>query len=144
MTEDHKRIADTFIKLLEVLRKLRAPDGCPWDREQTSESLVPYLLEETYEIIEAIEEGDIDTLKEELGDLTLHIFFQAELAREAGQFDISDSLKHISEKLIRRHPHVFDKNNKELTETDINKSWEAVKQKEKKRKQKDQKTEEAK
>ena len=133
MTEDDKRIADTFIKLLEVLRKLRAPNGCPWDREQTSESLVPYLLEETYEIIEAIEGGDIDTLKEELGDLTLHIFFQAELAREAGQFDISDSLKHISEKLIRRHPHVFDKNNNELTEADINKSWEVVKQKEKKR-----------
>ena len=101
MSGNHQKIADSFIQLLEVLRKLRAPGGCPWDRKQTSQSLVPYLLEETYEIIEAIEEGDIDALKEELGDLSLHILFQAELAREAGQFDISDSLRHISEKLIQ-------------------------------------------
>ena len=133
MSGDHKKIADTFIQLLEVLRKLRAPDGCPWDREQTSESLVPYLLEETYEIIEAIEEGNIETLKEELGDLTLHILFQAELAREEKQFDISDSLKYVSEKLIHRHPNVFGQNNNEQSKGDINKVWEAAKQKEKKR-----------
>ena len=133
MPADNKQIADTFIELLEVLRRLRAPGGCPWDREQTSRSLIPYLLEETYEIIEAIEEGDIETLKEELGDLTLHVLFQAELARERGKFDISDSLKHISEKLIRRHPQVFDKNNNEHPKDDMNKSWEAAKQKEKQR-----------
>lgn len=132
MLSDHQKIADSFIQLLEVLRKLRAPGGCPWDREQTSESLIPYLLEETYEIIEAIEEGDINTLKEELGDLTLHILFQAELAREADQFDISDSLRQISEKLIRRHLNVFDKNKSEKQEIDKSKSWEAAKQKEKK------------
>jgi tetrapyrrole methylase family protein/MazG family protein len=120
MSGNQKKISDSFIELLEVLRKLRAPGGCPWDRKQTSESLIPYLMEETYEIIEAIEKNEIDTLKEELGDLTLHILFQAELAREAGQFDIIDSLKCISEKLIRRHPHVFDKNNVEQTESDIN------------------------
>ena len=74
MSDDHQKIADSFIQLLEVVRKLRSPDGCTWDREQTSQSLIPYLLEEAYEIIEAIEEGDINTLKEELGDLTLHIF----------------------------------------------------------------------
>ena len=109
--KNNQQTADSFIELLEVLRRLRAPEGCPWDREQTAESLIPYLLEETYEIIEAIEEGDSETLKEELGDLTLHILFQAELAREAGNFEIGDSLKHISEKLIHRHPHVFDKQN---------------------------------
>jgi len=133
MLEDNKLIAQTYIELLEVLRKLRAPEGCPWDRKQTSESLVPYLLEETYEIIEAIEEGDVETLKEELGDLSLHILFQAELARESGKFNISDSLKHISEKLIRRHPHVFNKNNSKQSIDDINKSWETEKQKEKQR-----------
>jgi len=133
MPIDNKQTADAFIELLVVLRRLRAPDGCHWDQEQTSESLIPYLLEETYEIIEAIEEGNIETLKEELGDLTLHILFQAELARESGKFDISDSLKHISEKLIRRHPQVFDKNNSKYSTDNMNKSWEAAKQKEKQR-----------
>ena len=109
--KNNQQTADNFIELLEVLRRLRAPDGCPWDQEQTAESLIPYLLEETYEIIEAIEDGDSETLKEELGDLTLHILFQAELAWDAGKFEIGDSLKHISEKLIHRHPHVFDKQN---------------------------------
>ena len=84
MPANNKQISEAFIELLEVLRRLRAPNGCPWDQEQTSVSLIPYLLEETYEIIEAIEEGDIETLKEELGDLSLHILFQAELYRESG------------------------------------------------------------
>ena len=133
MAAENKQIADAFIELLEVLRRLRAPGGCPWDREQTSESLIPYLLEETYEIIEAIEEKNIETLKEELGDLSLHILFQAELARESGTFDISDSLRHISEKLIHRHPQVFDKNKSKQSTDDLNKSWEIAKQKEKQR-----------
>jgi len=128
----NKETADNFIELLETLRRLRAPDGCPWDKEQTADSLIPYLLEETYEIIEAIEEGDNHTLKEELGDLTLHVLFQAELARDNGKFEIADSLKHISEKLIRRHPNVFDPDYDEGT--DINSSWEEAKQKEKSRK----------
>ena len=79
MVADNKQMADTFIGLLEVLRRLRAPGGCSWDQKQTSQSLIPYLLEETYEIIEAIEKNDIESLKEELGDLSLHILFQAEL-----------------------------------------------------------------
>ena len=83
MEEDYKQTADEFIKLLEVLRRLRAPGGCSWDQKQTANSLIPYLLEETYEIIEAIEENDMETLKEELGDLSLHILFQAELSRES-------------------------------------------------------------
>ena len=134
MDVENKQLASAFIELLEVLRKLRAPDGCPWDQKQTPESLIPYLLEETYEIIEAIEKNDVETLKEELGDLSLHILFQGELARESGKFDISDSLKHISKKLIRRHPQVFDKNKSKQSEQDINKSWEIAKQIEKKRK----------
>ena len=134
MLADNKHIAEAFIELLEVLRRLREPDGCSWDQKQTSESLIPYLLEETYEIIEAIEENDMETLKEEIGDLSLHILFQAELARESGKFNITDSLKHISNKLIRRHPHVFNKNNnKQTMGGDINKSWEVAKQVEKKR-----------
>ena len=133
MPSDNKQTANAFIGLLEVLRRLRAPGGCSWDQEQTSESLIPYLLEETYEIIEAIEEGNTETLKEELGDLCLHILFQAELARESGKFNISDSLRHISEKLIRRHPEVFDKNHSKRARNDINKSWEMDKQKEKQR-----------
>ena len=134
MAADNKQTADAFIELLEVLRRLRSPDGCPWDKEQTSESLIPYLLEETYEIIEAIEERNIETLKEELGDLSLHILFQAELARESKQFDIADSLQYISEKLIRRHPQVFDKHNSNKSINDFNQPWEVAKQKEKKRK----------
>ena len=133
MISDNKQTAETFIELLEVLRLLRSPGGCSWDQEQTSESLIPYLLEETYEIIEAIEEGNTEALKEELGDLSLHILFQAELARESGKFNISDSLRHISEKLIRRHPQVFDKSNNKHSTNDINKSWEVAKQKEKQR-----------
>jgi len=133
MSADNKHTADAFIELLEILRRLRAPGGCAWDQKQTSQSLVPYLLEETYEIIEAIEEGDVETLKEELGDLSLHILFQAELARENSKFEISDSLKYISEKLIHRHPQVFDKNKSKQSTDDLNKSWEIAKQKEKQR-----------
>lgn len=127
------KAAEKFDDLIEVLKKLRAPGGCDWDRAQTSTSLIPYLLEETYEVIEAIEEKNTETLKEELGDLSLHIIFQAELAEEKGDFTIADALNGVSEKLIRRHPQVFgDKKNSNLV--DQNKSWEKVKQKEKKRK----------
>ena len=120
MSSDNKQTANAFIGLLEVLRQLRAPGGCSWDQEQTSESLIPYLLEETYEIIEAIVEGNTEALKEELGDLSLHILFQAELARESGKFNIADSLMSVSEKLIRRHPQVFDKSNNKHSTNDIN------------------------
>ena len=131
MSNDYKKIADSFIELIKVLRKLREPGGCDWDRKQTSQSLTPYLLEEVYEVIESIEENNIDILKEELGDLALHILFQAEIARDSNQFDISDSLNHISDKLISRHPHIFDSNYS--LEKNNNESWEIIKQKEKKR-----------
>ena len=124
---DH--LAD-FQKLIDVLESLLAPGGCEWDRKQTHQSLVPYLLEETHEVIEAIEKGDMNSLKEELGDLMLHVLFQAKLAETEGHFNISDSLKDISEKLIRRHPQVF---NDDKNSSDNNLSWEQAKKKEKKR-----------
>lgn len=89
------------------MARLRAPGGCPWDRKQTFESLRPYLVEETYEALDAIDRQDWDHLAEELGDVLLQVVFQAEIAREAGLFDINDVVGSITEKLIRRHPHVF-------------------------------------
>ena len=124
-------IGDQFEELIKIVEKLRGPDGCPWDKEQTSQSLISYLLEETYEVIEAIDEKDWDGLKEELGDLMLNIVFQASIAKEDELFDISKSLNNINEKLIRRHPHVFDKKN--LINDKIKPSWELQKHKEKKR-----------
>ena len=132
MNIDNRNTADKFIELINIIRKLRSPEGCSWDRKQTPESLIPYLLEETYEVIEAIEEKNIETIKEELGDLMLHVLFQTELATESGQFTIDDSLKNVSEKLILRHPHIFERNNDSYKEN-INSSWELSKQKEKAR-----------
>ena len=128
----NSKAAKRFDDLINVIKKLRAPGGCDWDRAQTHESLVPYMLEETYEVIEAIEENNPKNLKEELGDLTLHILFQAELAEENGDFSISDALVNVSEKLIRRHPNVFNDMEK-INSTKNKTSWEIEKQKEKKR-----------
>jgi MazG family protein len=94
-------------RLLELMRRLRAPDGCPWDREQTPVTLKPQLLEECYEVLEAIDSGSPTHLTEELGDLLLHVVFQAQIAQEKGDFDFNDVAQGISEKLVRRHPHVF-------------------------------------
>ena len=124
---------ENFLKLVDIIKKLRAPGGCDWDREQTHTTLIPYLTEETYEVIEAIENNDSDALKEELGDLLLHVLFQAELASENKEFDIFDSIESINNKLISRHPHVFDKasDNQNWTQKG---SWEKSKKKEKNRK----------
>ncbi len=121
---------------MEVLRALRAPAGCRWDRAQTSKSLLPYMIEETYEAVEAAEAGDHEKLKEELGDLLLHILFQAEIAEEKGQFDINDVVVSLTDKMIERHPHVFD-DRKDLTPDQVRENWEAVKLK--KRKENDSK-----
>ena len=94
-------------RLIEIMARLRAPDGCAWDREQTPATLKPQMLEECYEVIEAIDSGSPGHLTEELGDLLLHVVFQAQIAREAGQFTFADVANGIAEKLIRRHPHVF-------------------------------------
>ena len=128
---NNQSIGNQFEELINLVKRLRGPDGCPWDKEQTSESLVSYMLEETYEVIETIDEKNWDGLKEELGDLILHIVFQAVIAKENKLFDISESLKNINEKLVRRHPHVFDKKN--VIQDKIISSWELQKHKEKNR-----------
>ena len=121
---------DKFDKLIEIVKKLRSPNGCDWDKEQTHESLVPYLLEETHEVIEAIENKDYDALKEELGDLILHVIFQADLASDKNKFSVADLLDGINKKLINRHPHIFSNNSDDSYKKG---SWEATKKKEKNR-----------
>jgi len=101
------RASQAVDRLLEIMTRLRGPGGCPWDREQTLETLRPYVLEETYEVLEAIDSGDPRAHREELGDLLLQIVFQAHLAAEEGRFDFADVADAISDKLVSRHPHVF-------------------------------------
>ena len=101
--------AEAFTRLLDIVASLRAPGGCPWDREQTIDTLKPFVLEETYEVIEAIDAHDHGALCEELGDFVFEAVFLAQLESEAGHFTIADSLKSIADKLVRRHPHVFAK-----------------------------------
>src|SRR5215208_6164961 len=96
-----------FEALLDIMRTLRAPGGCPWDREQTHASLRPFVLEETYEVLEAIESGDAEELKEELGDFVFEAVFLAQISDERGDFTLADAIDAICLKLIRRHPHVF-------------------------------------
>ena len=113
-------------KFLDILDTLLGPDGCEWDRKQTHKSLIPYLLEETHEVIEAINEQNQEKLKEELGDLLLHVVFQANLSKQEGHFKFSDSIRSIRKKMIRRHPHVFD--DVEVNNTrEIKQNWEKIK-----------------
>src|SRR5215472_1121419 len=91
-----------FERLCQIVAKLRAPGGCPWDREQTNESILPQLIEEAYELAGAVRANDLDNFREELGDLLLHIVMHAEIARESGQFDITNVVKDVSDKLVRR------------------------------------------
>ena len=101
------RAAEAFVRVLEIMATLRGPGGCPWDREQTLDSLKPFVLEETYEVLEALDHQDHAALREELGDFLFQAVFLAELESEAGHFDIADSLTTLADKLVRRHPHVF-------------------------------------
>jgi len=117
-------------RLLDLMARLRAPDGCPWDREQTPATLKPQLLEECYEVLEAIDSGSTPHLVEELGDLLLHVVFQAQIAREAGQFTFADVASGIAEKLVRRHPHVFGEE-KVADATGIVALWHQLKKAEK-------------
>lgn len=123
---DKEKVLQRFARLIEIVRKLRGPGGCKWDRAQTHKSLVPYMTEELYEVIEAIEEDDMRKLKEELGDLLLHVVFQADLAEEEGHFTLADSIETISSKLVRRHPHVFA-GLKVGSVSEIKKKWEEIK-----------------
>ena len=119
-----------FEKLVEIMTTLRGPNGCPWDKQQDFNSLKPMLVEEVYEVLEAIEHDDSDGLSEELGDLLLHVVFHAQLGKEAGQFNIDTVLDKISEKLVRRHPHVFGDETASSPE-EVIKNWEAIKAQEK-------------
>ena len=120
----------TFDHLLAIMRRLRAPGGCPWDAEQTHESLTRYLLEETYEVMEAIDEKSPQHLKEELGDLLLQPVFHAAIAEESGEFTINDIITTLCEKLVRRHPHVFG--DLEIKDSDAQiENWEKIKKLEK-------------
>lgn len=122
----NKDLNDKFEKLVAIMAQLRGPSGCPWDKEQTHESLRQYLLEEAYEVLEALDTGDTSHLKEELGDLLLQIVFHAQIASENQAFDISDVIQSIAEKLIRRHPNVFgDQIIESAQEQSVN--WERLK-----------------
>lgn len=124
------RAAEAFTRLVEIVAALRAPDGCPWDREQTIDTLEPFVLEETYEVLEAIDRHDHAALREELGDFVFEAVFLAQLESEAGRFTIADSLQSIADKLVRRHPHVFAR---EAGETPLDSAgqvrtrWEEIK-----------------
>lgn len=117
--------------LLNTVERLRAPDGCPWDREQTHESLTRCLLEETAELLDTIDERDFDHMREELGDVLLQVVMHAQLAKEEGHFDFCDVAADINAKLIRRHPHVFGESTADTTEK-VLVQWAAIKEEEKK------------
>ncbi len=125
-TRARKRIGKAFESLIALQARLRAPNGCPWDREQTHDSLRTYLVEETYEVLDALDSGDPRKFADELGDLLLQIVFHAELAAEAGKFDIADVIEQIYTKMVRRHPHVFG-NVRAETSADVLKNWEQLK-----------------
>ncbi|MCX8083851.1 MAG: nucleoside triphosphate pyrophosphohydrolase [Calditerrivibrio sp.] len=120
-----------FREFVNIVKKLRSPDGCPWDRQQTLYSLKEYLIEEAFELVDAIDRKDIDNIKEELGDLLLHVVLHAVIAEEESYFTLNEVIKNISDKLIRRHPHVFgDVEVKSSDDVMIN--WEKIKKEEKK------------
>jgi MazG family protein len=131
MSDHGSRITDHFAQLCEIVAKLRAPGGCPWDREQTHESLLPALIEEAYEAAEAARARNDAHFCEELGDLLLLVVMHAEIARESGRFDVDQVLREVSDKLIRRHPHVFGTSDARDSGA-VLKQWEAIKREEKK------------
>ncbi|MEK6813980.1 MAG: nucleoside triphosphate pyrophosphohydrolase [Nitrospirota bacterium] len=126
MTDTNRKLSD----LVAVMKRLRAPGGCPWDREQTAESIKPFLLEETYEVLEAMDEGKPHLVREELGDLLFQIVFLSELASEEGRFTIDDVIAGIADKMVKRHPHVFG-DAEAKTSADVLNQWERRKRDEK-------------
>jgi len=125
---------ERFERAVAIMERLRAPGGCPWDREQTFDSIKPYTLEETYEVIEAIENRDWNELAGELGDLLLQVLFYAEMAKEQGTFSLDDVLERLSTKLVDRHPHVFGEV-KADTSAEVKRNWEALKVEERKKRE---------
>lgn len=125
-------------RLLWVMERLRSPDGgCPWDREQTFETIVPYTIEEAYEVADAIEKGDMDEIKDELGDLLFQVVFYAQMGKEQSEFDFDGVASAIADKLIRRHPHVFA-DATDTSEQALSANWEAIKQQERAEKGQDE------
>lgn len=131
---DYTTTGARFERLVDIMRILRAPDGCPWDREQTLQTLRPFVLEETYEVLEAIDSGDPDQLREELGDFLFEAVFLGQLSEEAGDFSIGDAIDAVCDKLIRRHPHVFEREGDgdglALTSAQVLEKWESLKARE--------------
>jgi len=128
-----KASGEKFQKLVDIMARLRGPGGCPWDREQTFDTIKPYTLEETYEVLDAIDRRDWPGLAEELGDFLLQAVFYAQMAAEANLFSIDDALEAINRKLVRRHPHVFGEGSAE-TAGDVKRIWGEIKTAEKKEK----------
>src|SRR5215216_6123810 len=120
-----------FQTLVDIMARLRGPEGCPWDREQTLESLRAFLLEETHEVLDAIDRGDMDALRGEIGDLIFEGVFLAQVCADDGRFTVADSLRSITTKLIRRHPHIFDPEGRPLeTPGEVHQQWEQIKARE--------------
>lgn len=127
---DFDRLLPEFQRLCEVVARLRAPDGCPWDRQQTLASIKPYTLEETYELLEAIDADDNVAIQEELGDVLLQVVLDAQIATDERRFGLSDVVRQIADKMVHRHPHVFG-DAEAQTAQDVRKHWNAAKQQEK-------------
>ncbi|GBD26164.1 Nucleoside triphosphate pyrophosphohydrolase/pyrophosphatase MazG [bacterium HR30] len=125
------RAQELFGELVRIMERLRAPGGCPWDRAQTHQSIKAYLIEEAYEVAEAIDEGNADELRKELGDVLLQVVFHAQMAREAGTFTLEDVIAHINEKMVRRHPHVFGSATAD-TPDEVLRNWARIKAEERK------------
>jgi ATP diphosphatase len=127
-----QQIGERFERLVDIMRTLRGEGGCPWDREQTQASLRPFVLEETYEVLEAIESGSPQQLREELGDFLFEAVFLAQISDERGEFDIGDAIDAICDKLVRRHPHVFarEQGDSPLTSGQVIEKWETLKARE--------------
>ena len=124
-----EKVGEKFEELVAIMARLRAPDGCPWDREQTIKSIAPHTLEEAHEVLDAIDREDHDGLREELGDLILQVLFYAQISSEEKRFDICDVIESISKKLIHRHPHVFGET-KVAGSDEVLKNWEELKKSE--------------
>ena len=128
-TARNPELPQSFLRAVGIMHRLRAPGGCPWDREQTFQSLRRFSLEEAYEVVDAVEREDWPALKDELGDLLLQVLFYAEMAQDAGLFELRDVIDTLNEKLVRRHPHVFAQERAENAEQVVA-NWESIKRKE--------------
>jgi MazG family protein len=129
----NEQAGDRFQQLVGIMRTLRSENGCAWDRQQTLKTLRPFVLQETYELLDALDRGDHDALKSELGDFLFEAVFLAQICEEEGRFSIADSIQAIADKLVRRHPHIFDPDGKaSLTPKEVKQQWEEIKARERK------------